>query len=65
MAKQETKNKKAVTKKTEDIKLDHLKWYKFESNGTFKTMQQKGEIFPHVGGAVAESLVNNGFGKIV
>tara|TARA_R110000782_G_scaffold90745_1_gene173905 strand:+ start:548 stop:760 length:213 start_codon:yes stop_codon:yes gene_type:complete len=51
--------------KTAEIKLDHAKRYKLESNGTGPRMKIKGEILLNVGGASAENLVNNGFGKII
>jgi hypothetical protein len=74
MAKQDTKKdaKKPTAKKptakaqkAKPVVLDHSKRYNFESNGTAKTMREKGKIFVGLGGQVAESLVNRGFGKIV
>lgn len=73
MAKQETKKdgtKPAAktptvkTQKASPVILDHSKRYNFESNGTAKTMSEKGKVFIVIG-SVAESLVNRGFGKII
>ena len=72
MAKQDTKKDgikptatpKVKTQKAKPVVLDHSKRYNFESNGKAKTMPVIGKIFV-VGGGVAESLVNRGFGKIV
>ena len=63
MAEAKKKTVKAAVK-AEAVKLDHSKWYKFESNGKSSTMPKAGESF-NVGGAVAETLVNNGLGKIL
>jgi hypothetical protein len=72
MAKQDTKKDETKPKATPKVKaqkakpvvLDHSKKYNFESNGKAKTMSEIGKIFV-VGGQVAESLINRGFGKIV
>ena len=72
MAKKETKkdeiNQTATPKvkaqKAKAVVLDHSKKYNFESNGKAKTMSEIGKVFV-VGGQVAESLINRGFGKIV
>ena len=54
----------AKTQKATPVKLEHSKKYNFESNGTAKTMREKGKIYAVIG-SVAESLVNRGFGKII
>ena len=65
------KGKKEATKKApkavkaETVKLDHLKRYKIESNGTGPRMGAKGSILNNVGGQAAELMINNGFGKIL
>jgi len=62
--KPKAKTQTVKTQKATPIVLDYSKRYNFESNGTAKTMREKGKVFIVIG-AVAESLVNRGFGKII